>query len=103
MVILGATSVLYPHYATLERSWGPTPLADQQAAAGIMWLAGDAIFLVAILAIIAGWMRSEARDTARTDRRADAELAAIRVREGRLAERRARERDEAQSGSGVAR
>ena len=103
VVILGATSVLYPHYATLERSWGPTPLADQQAAAGIMWLAGDAIFLVAILAIIAGWMRSEARDTARTDRRADAELAAIRVREGHLAERRARERDEAQSGSGVAR
>ena len=69
-----------------------------------MWLAGDLIFLVAILAILFGWMRTEARDAARTDRRAAAELAEIRVREGRLAERLARERDEAtQSGSGASR
>jgi putative copper resistance protein D len=103
VVILGATTALYPHYATTERSWGPTPLEDQQLAAGIMWLAGDAIFLIAILAILAGWMRSEARDAARQDRRAAAELADIRAREVRLAERRAREREEAQSGSGAAR
>jgi putative copper resistance protein D len=103
VVILGTTSVLYPHYATLVRPWGPTALEDQQAAAGIMWLAGDGIFLAAILAILVGWMRSEGRDTARTDRRADVELAEIRVREGRLADRIARERDDAQSGSGVSR
>ena len=103
VVILGATAALYPHYATNQRAWGPTPLEDQQAAAGIMWLAGDAIFLVAILAIIAGWMRSEAREAARHDRRAVAEMVDIRAREVRLAERRARERDEAQSGSGAAR
>lgn len=103
VVILGASSVLYPHYATLVRAWGPTPLADQQAAAGIMWLAGDLIFLVAIMAILFGWMRSEARDAARSDRRAAAELAEIRVREARLAERLAREREEAQSGSGASR
>jgi putative copper resistance protein D len=103
VVILGATSVLYPHYATLERAWGPTALQDQQAAAGIMWLAGDGIFLAAILAILVGWMRSEGRDTARTDRRAEVELAEIRLREGLLADRLARERDDAQSGSGVSR
>lgn len=103
VVILGATAALYPHYATNERTWGPTPLEDQQLAAGIMWLAGDAIFLIAILAILAGWMRSEARDAARHDRRAAAELVEIRAREVRLAERRAREREEAQPGSGAAR
>lgn len=113
VVILNATVVLYPHYATLERSWGPTPLADQQAAAAIMWLAGDAIFLVAILAVVWGWVRSEARDAGRIDRRAAAELAEVRVREQRLADRLARERpladrrapdrEDAQSGSGVAR
>jgi putative copper resistance protein D len=103
VVILGATSVLYPHYATNARAWGPTPLADQQMAAGIMWLAGDLIFLAAILAILYGWMRSEARDADRTDRRAQAELAQIRIREGRLADRLAREREDAQSGSGVSR
>jgi cytochrome c oxidase assembly factor CtaG len=103
VVLLGATSVLYPHYATLERTWPPTPLADQQAAAGIMWLVGDTIFLVAILAILWSWMRAERRDAPRQDRRAAAEMAAIRVRERALAERRAREADDAQSRAGVSR
>jgi putative copper resistance protein D len=103
VVILNATAVLYPHYATLVRSWGPPPLDDQRIAAGVMWLAGDAIFIVAVLAILWGWLRSEARDAARADRRAAAELMVIREREVRLAERRAREREEAQSGSGASR
>jgi hypothetical protein len=68
-----------------------------------MWLVGDVIFLIAILAILYGWMRSEARDAARSDRRAAAELGEIRVREARLAERLAREHEEAQSGSGASR
>ena len=103
VVILGAGGVLYRHYATLRRPWGPTPLEDQQLAAGIMWVAGDIIFLIAILAIIWGWMRAEARDEDRADRRASTELAEIRLREQRLVERLARERDDTQPGSGAAR
>jgi putative membrane protein len=103
VVLLNAQTVLYPHYATLVRSWGPTPLVDQQLAAGIMWVAGDLIFLTAIMATIVGWSRAEARDAQRADRQAAADLAEIRVREGRLAARRAREREDPQSGSGVAR
>jgi cytochrome c oxidase assembly factor CtaG len=109
VVILGAGAPLYPHYATLVRDWGPTPLEDQQTAAGIMWLAGDAIFLVAIIAILFGWMRREAKDEGRADRRARGELALIREREIRLAERLAREASGVtdvagdQSGSGAAR
>ena len=103
VVILGASNVLYPHYATTGRTWGATPLQDQQLAAGIMWIAGDAIFLVAILAILYSWMRAEARDAGRQDRRADVERDAIRVREGRLAARIAREREDPQEGSGAAR
>lgn len=94
VVLLGATNVLYPHYATIARSWGPTPLADQGTAAGIMWIAGDAVFLLAILAVIVAWMRAEARDADRTDRRADVERAAIRSRERDLADRLAREHQE---------
>ena len=59
-----------------------------------MWIAGDLIFLTAIMALVLGWMRAEARDTARADRRADVEMAEIRVRERRLAERLADERGE---------
>jgi cytochrome c oxidase assembly factor CtaG len=87
VAVLSASTPLYPHYATLVRSWGPTPLSDQQTAGGIMWLAGDAIFLGVILLLIAAWMRHEERMTAQSDRRADAAMAAIREREVRLAER----------------
>ncbi len=94
VVLVNATSVLYPHYATVQRAWGPTPFEDQQMAAAFMWVAGDLLFLGAIFAILLGWSRSEARDAARADRRAAEELADIRVREGVLAARLARERGE---------
>ncbi len=94
VVILNATDVLYPHYLTLVRPWGLSAIDDQRLAAGIMWLAGDLIFLTAILLVVAGWMRAEARDEARSDRRADVEMAQIRIRERRLAERLADERAE---------
>jgi cytochrome c oxidase assembly factor CtaG len=94
VVILNATTVLYPHYASLVGPWGSTALEDQRLAAGIMWIAGDLIFLTAILAVVGGWMRAEARNEAREDRRADEELTQIRIRERRLAERLAEERGE---------
>jgi putative membrane protein len=103
VVLLNAQTVLYPHYATLIRTWGPSPLVDQQLAAGIMWIAGDLIFLSAIMLQLVGWSRAEGRDAPRADRQAAIELAEIRVRETRLAARRAREREDAQSGSGVSR
>jgi putative copper resistance protein D len=108
VVLLNASAVLYPHYATLVRAWGPTALEDQRLAAGTMWVAGDAIFIAAVAAILVGWMRAEARDSVRLDRRAALEEERIREREALLAERMARERADgpsgsAQEGSGAAR
>ncbi len=92
VAILNASEVLYRHYATLALPWGSGPLEDQRLAAGLMWIAGDAVFLTAIMALVAGWMRVETRAEARADARADVELAEIRIRERRLAERVADER-----------
>ena len=101
LAILSATAVLYPHYATNARDWPPAPLADQQLAAGIMWIVGDMIFILAVLAIVAGWMRHE-EDVARlADAKADAAREAIREREHQLAERRTTEAGQA-PGSGEA-
>jgi len=92
VVILNVPTVLYAHYATLVRPWGLSGIDDQRLAAGIMWLAGDLIFLTAIMVLVAGWMQAEGRTTARADRQAEVDLAQIRVREQRLAERLANER-----------
>jgi putative copper resistance protein D len=89
VVLLGAQAPLYPHYATLEVAWRGSALDDQRLAAGIMWLGGDALFIVAVGAIVWGWMRAEEAATARTDRLADVERAAIRTRETALADRQA--------------
>jgi len=85
VTLLNAGQPLYPHYETLRRSWGPSPLEDQQIAAGIMWLGGDLLFLAAVFALIASWMRAEERSTAAADRRSDASRAAIDDRAARLA------------------
>lgn len=94
VVLLNVGGVLYPHYASLGQPYGIDPLADQRLAAGIMWLAGDLIFLAAIMLLVLGWMRADASGLARSDRQADLDLAQIRVRERRLAERLADEREE---------
>ena len=68
VVILIVGVVIYAHYETVVRDWGPTPLEDQRLAAGIMWFVGDLVFLSAIMAIVVGWVRFDARDVARVDR-----------------------------------
>jgi len=93
VTILNSSVPLYHHYATLIRTWGPTVLEDQQMARGLLWICGDILFLTAMGAIIAGWMLYEKRQEAVVDRRVDRERAAMRIRETRLAERLAEERD----------
>ncbi len=61
LAISSAGSPLYDTYASLSPSWGPSPLADQKQAGGIMWVAGDLTLLVAVLAVAAAWGGAEAR------------------------------------------
>ncbi len=75
VAILNAADVLYPHYATLVRDWGPDPLTDQRAAGTLMWMWGDLTFLLAMLMVIVAWVRQEERRTAREEARQDADAA----------------------------
>jgi putative membrane protein len=57
-----ASSVWYPSYIGLTSSWGLTPLEDQQLGGLIMWIPAGLVYIVAGLALFAGWLReSEAR------------------------------------------
>jgi len=75
LAIFSAPAPLYAHYETLERRWGPTPLADQQLAGGIMWAFGDVVFLIAMVLAVAVWLRAEEVEGRRADSRLDREIA----------------------------
>jgi cytochrome c oxidase assembly factor CtaG len=78
--ILGAVialpeRVLYPYYASTPGLWGVSPLDDQAYGGGIMW-EGGAMFLVAILALVARYLDREGRLTR------EREATAVRLRGG---------------------
>jgi len=73
LAIFSAPAVLYSHYSTLVRTWGPPPLIDQQFAGAIMWVGGDAAFLVAMLLAVWVWLRAEEREGVRIDAKLDRE------------------------------
>lgn len=75
LAIFSAPAVLYKHYETLVRTWGPTPLDDQALAGGIMWAGGDLIFLIALLLGVWVWLRSEEAEGRRLDAQLDREEA----------------------------
>jgi putative membrane protein len=55
-------SVWYPSYIGLTTSWGLTPIEDQQLGGLIMWIPAGVLYVVAGLALLAGWLReAEAR------------------------------------------
>jgi putative copper resistance protein D len=78
VALMSAPAVLYPHYLTNTRAWGPSGLADQSVGGILMWVGGDLVFLVAMGAVVAAWVRHEDRRTARLDARLDAEAAGRR-------------------------
>jgi len=76
LAIYFAPTVLYPHYAAIERTWGPNALTDQQVGGVVMWGVGDLLLLAALPLIVAAWMRADARRSRLLDARLAAALAA---------------------------
>jgi putative membrane protein len=76
VALMSASTVLYPHYVTNQRSWGISPIDDQALGGVLMWVVGDVAFLVGMMVVVALWMRHEERRTERVDRRLAAERAA---------------------------
>jgi putative membrane protein len=61
-LITFAAGVWYPAYAHTTQTWGFTPLEDQQLGGLIMWIPAGLVYVVAGLALFAGWLReSETR------------------------------------------
>jgi putative membrane protein len=50
-------SVWYPSYLHTTQAWGMTPLEDQQVGGLIMWIPAGIVYIIAGLALAAGWLR----------------------------------------------
>lgn len=55
-------------YATVERSWGASPLSDQRTGGGILWVAGTMLGVLAVGIVLTQWLRHEERQAIRLDR-----------------------------------
>ena len=73
LAIFSASGILYPHYADVVRSWGPSPLTDQHWGGALMWISGDLVLLVAVTALALAWMRHDQQEAVRIDARLDRE------------------------------
>jgi putative membrane protein len=59
-----ARTVWYPIYSHTTQTWGLTPIEDQQLGGLIMWIPAGVVYIIAGLALFAGWLR-EAENRAR--------------------------------------
>jgi putative membrane protein len=60
LVLAFATAPLYPAYAALShRPGGLSALADQQIAAGVMWVPGSLAYTAAIIVYVYRWLEPE--------------------------------------------
>ena len=56
-LITFATRPWYPDYEHTARYWGLTAVEDQQLGGLIMWIPAGIVYIIAGLALVAGWMR----------------------------------------------
>jgi putative membrane protein len=71
-----ASTVWYPAYLTTTSTWGLTAIEDQQTGGLIMWIPAGLAYVVAGLALFAGWLRESERIVMRPKCQAKGEYAA---------------------------
>lgn len=82
-LFLALKTPFHDYFAESVPAWGPTPMEDQRAAILIL-IASNLIFIVAFAGIAAGWVRYEARQTRRIDRRLALEREALARRKAAI-------------------
>jgi cytochrome c oxidase assembly factor CtaG len=69
VAILSSSDILGgDFYRKLDRDWGPSLVADQQAGGVLMWVCGGIVTVAALLVIAWQWRQSDLREARRADR-----------------------------------
>ena len=69
-----ANGIIYPAYSRGGDAWGLSALEDQQLGGLIMWVPAGLVYVVAALALIAGWMRAAEKSYPAARRAAEREV-----------------------------
>ncbi|MEI8231393.1 MAG: cytochrome c oxidase assembly protein [Actinomycetes bacterium] len=70
-LMTGDTLLLADWFGAMGRTWGQTPLADQQTGGGIAWGIGELPTAALTIIVAIQWSRSDDRDAKRLDRASD--------------------------------
>jgi len=70
-LMTGDTLLLADWFGAMGRTWGQTPLADQQTGGGIAWGIGELPTAALTIIVAIQWARSDERDAKRLDRASD--------------------------------
>jgi len=54
-------NVIYEQFLFIPRTWGPSPLLDQQIAGAFMFIFGEAVGLIVVMIVAVQWSRYEDR------------------------------------------
>jgi cytochrome c oxidase assembly factor CtaG len=63
-----STRVLYPHYADRTAAYGIDALTDQRIGGALMWVVGDAVFLLGVSLAFFRWLAHEEETQRRRER-----------------------------------
>lgn len=87
---LSLRTPIHEGYAARIPAWGPSPIDDQVLAIVILWLGGNLVFMACIAGLAVLWVRQDAADGTRAERRMARAKEAERRRQealGRIFER----------------
>jgi cytochrome c oxidase assembly factor CtaG/putative copper export protein len=92
LAIMSSTGLfLADWFGAMGRTWGQTPLGDQQTGGGIAWSVGEIPTVALAIAVAIQWSRNDEKEAKRLDRNADrtndAELNEYNERLARMAAR----------------
>lgn len=72
LALMAGDGLLLPEwFGAMGRTWGPTPLEDQQIGGAIAWGIGELPTAALTIIVSVQWFRSDAREARRLDRAAD--------------------------------
>ncbi|MDT5042611.1 MAG: putative rane protein [Actinoplanes sp.] len=65
ITLLMTTTAPWPGYAAQHHTWGPDPITDVHYGGAMMWIGGDSIMILLVIAALVPWVTGRSRNISR--------------------------------------